>query len=84
MNPRIASDTPRNETMGVRSIRRWAVVRLVLGLLQTIGAAVTLALFLYSGITPLALASVIVTGTLAGISILLFQVWKCGQQKGDE
>lgn len=79
-NPRIALDTPRSDTTSARSIRRWALVRLILGFLQIFGAAFSLGLIVYSGITPLALASVIVTGVFTGTSMLLFQVCKRGQQ----
>jgi hypothetical protein len=71
-------------------MRRWAFVRLVLGFVQMFGAAISVGLIVHSGITPLALASVIVTGVFTGISMLLFQVWKRGQlpngqsAKGDQ
>lgn len=78
-NPRIAFHAPGIKTTSVRNIRRWALVRLILGFLQMFGVAFSVGLMVYSGITPLALASVIVTGAFTGISMLLFQVWKRGQ-----
>lgn len=79
-NPRIAFHAHGSETTNVRTIRRWAVVRLILGFLQMFGAAFSVGLIVYGRITPLALASVIVTGAFTGISMLLFQVWKRGHQ----
>ena len=78
-NHRIASHTLGSQVARATSIRRWAIVRLILGFLQMFGVAFSLGLIVHSGITPLALASVIVTSTFTGISMLLFQVWKCGQ-----
>jgi len=78
-NPRIAFHASGSETTSARNIHRWAVVRLILGFLQMFGVAFSLGLIVYGGITPLALASVIVTGAFTGISMLLFQVWKRGQ-----
>ncbi len=43
-----------------------------------LGAAVSLGLFFVSGITPLVLGAVLVTGIVTTISILLFQMWKRG------
>lgn len=78
-NPRIAFHAHGSETTSVRTIRRWALVRLILGFLQMFGVAFSVGLIVYSGITSLAPASVIGTGMLTGISMLLFQVWKRGQ-----
>lgn len=78
--PRIAHHPLSDEIAGARTIRRWAIVRLILGVLQMVGAVFSLGLFFESGITPLTLASVLVTGTFTGISMLLFQVLKRGQQ----
>jgi len=62
------------------NIRRWAVLRLILGLVQISGAAFSVGLIVHSGVTPLAIAAVIVTGMFTGTSIWLFQVWKRGAQ----
>jgi hypothetical protein len=83
-NPRIALHAPSSETTSVRTIRRWALVRLILGFLQMFGAAFSLGLIVYSGITPIALTSVIVTGAFTGTSILLFQVGKRRQPPGGQ
>jgi len=77
---RIAHRALSGETAEARAIRRWAVARLILGVLQMVGAVFSLGLFFESGITPLTLASVLVTGMFTGISMLLFQVLKRGQQ----
>jgi hypothetical protein len=75
-NPRIASHALGNRVPGATIIRRWAVVRLILGVLQMFGAAFSLGLIVHSGITPRALTAVIVTGMFTGISMFLFQVSK--------
>ena len=80
--PRIDSRALSGETARTRAIHRWAVVRLILGVLQMLGAAFSLGLFFYNGITPLTLAAVLVTGMITGVSMLLFQVLKRGQQPG--
>lgn len=64
----------------VTVIRRWAAVRLILGFLQMFGAALSVGLLAHSGITPLAISAVLITGMFTGISQLLFQVWKRGRQ----
>lgn len=61
-----------------RSVRRWANVQFILGFLQMFGAAFSLGLLVVSGITPLVLGAVLITGMLTTISILLFRVWKRG------
>ncbi len=61
-----------------RTVQQWATARFFLGLLQMFGAASSLGLFVVSGITPLALGAVLITGIITTISILLFQVWKRG------
>lgn len=62
-----------------RSARRWAHVRFVLGFLQMFGAAFSLGLLVFGGITPLALSVVLITGIFTTVSILLFRVWKRGE-----
>jgi len=61
-----------------RSVRRWGHVRFILGFLQMFGAAFSLGLLVFDGITPLALSAVLITGIFTTISILLFRVWKRG------
>jgi hypothetical protein len=78
-NHRVASHAIGNHVASAPNIRRWALVRLILGLLQMIGVTISVVLIVHSGITTLALASVIVTGMFTGSSMLLFQVWKRGQ-----
>ena len=55
-----------------RSERRWSQVRLSLGLAQMFGAVFSATLLIYTGVSVLALASVIVTVVFTTISILLF------------
>jgi hypothetical protein len=43
------------------------------------GAAISLGLFLVNGITALVLGAAVITGIITTISILLFQVWKRGE-----
>ena len=78
-NHRNAVHALGNRVASATSIRRWAIVRLILGFLQMFGAVFSVGLIVHSGITLLALASVIVTGAFTGTSMLLFQVYKRGQ-----
>lgn len=78
-NHRVASRDLCNQPAGATIIRRWALVRLILGFAQMFGAVFSVGLIVHNGITSLALASVIVTGMSTGISMSLFQVWKRGQ-----
>ena len=55
------------------SERRWAVVRLILGQLQMMGAVVSFVLLLQTGINRLSLGAVVVTSLLTGLSLLLFR-----------
>jgi len=71
-------ETPEKES---RLARRWAIVRLTLGFLQMFGAVFSLCLFLYTGVKPATIAAVLVTGMFTGVSMLLFQVLKYGQQR---
>ena len=71
-NPRIASHAFGSGTASATNIRRWAVVRLILGFLQMFGAAFSVGLIVHSGMTPLALTAVIVTGMFTGIDRLEF------------
>jgi hypothetical protein len=54
------------------SERRWGFVRLVLGVLQVFGAALTLTLLALTGMSQLSLGAAIATGLFTTISILLF------------
>jgi len=51
---------------------RWAVVRLVLGIGQMIGAATAVLLIIRGGFNELALGAVVVTCVLTTISVVLF------------
>ena len=62
---RITMQKPNSE-------RRWAVVRLLLGMLQMGGAVVALVLVGTVGVTPLSLTVVVVTGLCTTLSVLLF------------
>lgn len=55
-----------------RNDRRWAVVRITLGVLQMFGAAFSLTLLATTGANTLALSAVVATGVLTTISVLLF------------
>jgi hypothetical protein len=52
--------------------RRWALIRLLLGVGQIGGAGFSLALLLSVGLTSISLAAVVVTGLLTTVSVLLF------------
>lgn len=54
-----------------RKERRWAWVRVALGLLQMAGAAFSVTLLARTGVTALALIAVTITGLLTTLSILL-------------
>ena len=55
-----------------RSERRWAIVRLTLGILQMTGAALALGLLAAGGVTRASLTVVVLTGLMTTISVLLF------------
>jgi hypothetical protein len=55
-----------------RSERRWALVRLTLGVLQMTGAALALGLLAAGGVTQASLTVVVLTGLMTTISVLLF------------
>ena len=78
-NSRTASHAPVSGTMNATIIRRWALLRLILGFLQMFGAVFAVALLVQSGITPLAISVVLVTAVFTGASQLIFQVWKRGR-----
>jgi hypothetical protein len=71
-NSRITLHAPSSETTSPRNIRRWAVVRLILGLLQMIGAVFSVTLLVRMGVTTPALIAVALTGVLTTVSVLLF------------
>lgn len=71
-NPRIAFRADGSETTNVRTIRRWAFVRLILGFLQMFGAVFSVTLLVRTGVTVPALIAVTVTGVLTTVSVLLF------------
>jgi hypothetical protein len=52
--------------------RAWAVVRVILGLLQMMGAVVSAYLLLQTGVNPLSLAAVVLTCFFTSVSVLLF------------
>ena len=57
---------------------RWDVMRLVLGMLQMGGTVVSLVLLAVTGVSPIALTSVVMTCALTTISVLLFGARKGG------
>lgn len=71
-NPRIAFHAPSGETTSARNIRRWALIRLILGFLQMFGAVFSVTLLVRTGVTVLALISVAVTSVLTTVSVLMF------------
>lgn len=83
-SPRVTSNPLGSGTASATNIRRWAIVRLILGFLQMFGAAFSVGLIVYSAITPQALTAVILTGMFTGISMLLFQMWKRGGQSNTQ
>jgi hypothetical protein len=57
--------------------RKRAIIRLVLGQAQMLGATVTLVLLFLKGVCPLVIGGVIVTGLVSVTSRLLFgKIWK--------
>lgn len=52
--------------------RRWAWIRLVLGLAQMFGAVLSVTLLVLTGVTSAALTVVAVAGLLTTVSVLLF------------
>jgi aquaporin NIP len=59
------------------SKRRWAIIRLVLGITQIVGATISLVLFIRTGVSKLSIGACVVTTFFAIMSRLLFStVWK--------
>ena len=52
--------------------RRWAIIRVVLGLLQIFGASLSVVLLLTTGVSPVALTAVALTCLGTTVSVLLF------------
>jgi hypothetical protein len=52
--------------------RRWAIVRLTLGILQMTGAGLALGLLAAGGVTRASLTVVVLTGLMTTLSVLLF------------
>jgi hypothetical protein len=53
--------------------RQWSVVQLALGMLQMFGVFCSLTLLVETGVSIASLASVVITGLVTTVSILLFQ-----------
>lgn len=51
---------------------QWAALRLILGLLQMGGAALSMALLLNTGLNTRSLTCVVITGLFTTLSVLLF------------
>lgn len=66
----ISRRTP--DRVPIREEHLWVSVRLVLGLLQMLGAALSVILLVLTGMTAVALTAVTVTCALTSISVLLF------------
>jgi hypothetical protein len=60
------------DAVPTQSERRWAWVRLVLGLAQMFGAVFSVTLLVRTGVTAVALIAVALTGVLTTVSVLLF------------
>lgn len=56
----------------VETERRWAWIRLLLGLAQMFGAVLSVTLLVLTGVTSAALTVVAVTGLLTTVSVVLF------------
>jgi hypothetical protein len=52
--------------------KRWALVRVVLGLLQMFGASLSVVLLLKMGVSPVCIAAVALTCLCATVSVILF------------
>lgn len=52
--------------------RRWAFVRLLLGLAQCFGAVFSAVLLFESGVTAVSLTAVVATGLCTTVSVMLF------------
>ena len=51
---------------------RWRILRLALGMLEMLGAVVTGCFPVILGLTPVTVASLLITTTLTAVSVLLF------------
>jgi hypothetical protein len=54
----------------------WAVVRLILGLVQMVGALVSLRLLLLTGMNAWSLTAVVLTSMCTTVSVLFFGSWR--------
>ncbi len=59
-----------------RDKRAWAIVRLILGLVQMVGALVSLMLLLLTGMNAWSLTAVVLTSVCTTVSVLLFGSWR--------
>ncbi len=65
-------DTARSEQIASAHTRRWAFVRLALGLGQMSGAVVSFYLLAQTGVNELSLAAAVATCLCTTVSVLLF------------
>jgi len=72
VTPRSDSDTRPPSKPPTPEARRWAVVRILLGTAQVMGATVSAYLLLQTGTNQWSLGAVAVTGLLFAVSKLLF------------
>lgn len=56
--------------------RRWALIRIVLGLAQMTVAAAAILLLVKQGITPAALVAAVLACVLTSVSVMLFGGWR--------
>lgn len=68
----IMAEPEEAQERAARKERRWAVVRLLLGQFQMIGAVVSLYLLVQTGMSELALGTVLLTCLFTTASVLLF------------
>ena len=63
------------------SVRRWGMIRHLLGIAQMFGATVSLILLFLTGVNPYTLTGVIITGVLTTSSVLLFGGRRSGKEE---
>lgn len=76
---RVMTDRDDDAIRRDAALRRWAVVRFVLGALQMVGAMMTLALLAQTGTSGLRVGTAVVTGVVVMVSVFLFQSRRLGR-----
>jgi hypothetical protein len=78
---RAASDTKESIGEPDRKTRTWAKGQFLFGIIQMVGAVVSLILLVQTGMSTLALSAVVLTCVCTTVSVLLFGSYRRGGKK---